>query len=349
MNLGQRQFCPLGEPNLINCFHRTLFHLSSNTFSFFVPTLNFVFNVTVTATPRSPTDLLANRYPAAHHLPIHNNANTATMPTFVQMKKSKFIMWTIRSKFLILACLAALLIFHFASDLAHIPYEIRRFSVLHSVKNQKNGQVYNTSNSDATPILIPEVNSKYAFATFLTGGDDHYFVGTRILTYQLLHAPDTRSRDRAIPFIVLVTDSVHEEDRARLRKDGAIVVVQSSIQEEWVLPGVARWADVLTKLRFWQFTQFERICFLDGDTVLAHPLDDIFSDEAVLSMPSGKNERQIFADEAPLPANYSFASTPALKAKHHYPPTEHGGDFRMDYLVRTFSPCDLSIHLGYLG
>lgn len=256
------------------------------------------------------------------------------MPTFVQMKASRFIMCSMRSRVIILLCVLLLLVFQFASQLAHIPYEIHRFVVLASVKHQKHGQVYNTTNVEADPILIPETKSKYAFATFLTGGDDHYFVGTRILAYQLLHAHDTRSKDHEIPFIVLVTDSVNEEDRARLRKDGAIVVVQDAIREEWVLPGVDRWADVLTKLRFWQLTQFERICFLDGDTVLAHSLDDIFLDDALLEIPSGTDEKQIFDDEAKLPKSYSFASTPALLAKHHYPPTEKGGDFRMDYLVR---------------
>lgn len=46
---------------------------------------------------------------------------------------------------------------------------------------------------------LVHVRSKYAFATFLSGQDDevpyqddHYFIATRILTYQLLHAPETR-------------------------------------------------------------------------------------------------------------------------------------------------------------
>ena len=250
------------------------------------------------------------------------------MITWTQLRKSKVVTWSLRSKAFILACIVLLILFQFASKIAHIPYEIRRHLVLASVGSHP----YNATSVHSEPILLPNATSKYAFATFLTGGDDHYFVATRILTYQLLHAQDTRSADQEIPFIVLVTDSVVEEDRARLRKDGAIVVEQDVIREAWVLPGVERWSTVLTKLRFWQFTQFERICFLDGDTVLVHPLDGIFDDEAVLSQESGHNEKYILADEAALPAKYSFASTPALAAKHHYPPTEAGHDFRMDYL-----------------
>lgn len=67
--------------------------------------------------------------------------------------------------------------------------------------------------------------SKYAIATFLTGGstknsttgdqeaeDDYYYIAARVLTYQILHAPETRSR-RSIPFLVLVTPTVSSLNR----------------------------------------------------------------------------------------------------------------------------------------
>lgn len=128
---------------------------------------------------------------------------------------------------------------------------------------------------------LDSVKAKYAFATFLAGNadldenweNDHYFVATRILAYQLLHAPETSSRDKSIPFVVLVTENVSEEKRQRLRKDGAIVVVADYIKADWVKTETSTWQDVMTKLRMWELTQFERICFLDGDTVLVEPLD----------------------------------------------------------------------------
>ena len=74
---------------------------------------------------------------------------------------------------------------------------------------------------------MPE--SRNAFATFLsaTGSSaatpekeeeddaDIYFVAARVLAYQLLHAPETRTTERT-PFIVLVTPDVSQPKRDRL-------------------------------------------------------------------------------------------------------------------------------------
>lgn len=75
--------------------------------------------------------------------------------------------------------------------------------------------------------ILPESLTKFksgnkqrlAYATFLGGEgvpegndphnfeDDKYFVATRVLAYQLLHAPETRTTHN-IPLIVLVTPAV---------------------------------------------------------------------------------------------------------------------------------------------
>jgi hypothetical protein len=63
-----------------------------------------------------------------------------------------------------------------------------------------------------------EPTHNYAFSAFLAapavGGeddnDDLYFVGTRILIYQLLHDPVTRTNN-SYPFLVLVTEDVSME------------------------------------------------------------------------------------------------------------------------------------------
>ena len=75
--------------------------------------------------------------------------------------------------------------------------------------------------------LVPSISSSlplsgtptnnYAFSAFLaapaSGGkndnDDLYFVGTRMMIYQLLHDPGTRTNN-SYPFIVLVTEDVSE-------------------------------------------------------------------------------------------------------------------------------------------
>lgn len=61
----------------------------------------------------------------------------------------------------------------------------------------------------------PPPGKNNAFAAFLAAptheteddGDDLYFVGTRMLIYQLLHDPTTRTNN-SYPFVVLVTKDV---------------------------------------------------------------------------------------------------------------------------------------------
>lgn len=74
---------------------------------------------------------------------------------------------------------------------------------------------------------LSSIKSKHAYATFLASdseedsydsiNEDKYFVATRILAYQLLHAPETRSNN-SIPFVVLVNKHVSEAKRDRLRR-----------------------------------------------------------------------------------------------------------------------------------
>lgn len=188
------------------------------------------------------------------------------------------------------------------------------------------------------PPNLDQVKSKYAFATFLAGQpdsadegaateNDHYFVATRILAYQLLHAPETRSRDENIPFLVLVTDNVPEEKRSRLRKDGAIVIPTDYVRAHWVKTEISTWSDVLTKLRLWELIHFERICFVDGDTVLVEPLDGVFHDTTTASYTTSSNASQIFDDEGAMPVKYTFAGVPEMSRQHHFPPLDEKGDF----------------------
>lgn len=183
---------------------------------------------------------------------------------------------------------------------------------------------------------------KYAFATFLAdtlhandtdSNHDHYFIATRMLAYQLLHAPETRSTVE-IPFIVMVTEDIQEEKRERLQKDGAIVIQGDSIHAEWIMPDRKSWGDVLTKLRFWELTDYDRICFLDSDTVLTRPIDGIFDDPAVSLQATGNissgNSRE---NEDLIPATYGFAGIPEFNRQHGYPPRVENHDYpNINYL-----------------
>jgi hypothetical protein len=88
-----------------------------------------------------------------------------------------------------------------------------------------------------------------AIATFLTGNtredeDDFYFVAARMLTYQILHANETRCR-KPVPFLVLVTDTVSADKQAQLTRDGATVIPAKDVPLRWwIKTGVTRWYQV---------------------------------------------------------------------------------------------------------
>ena len=215
--------------------------------------------------------------------------------------------------------------------------------------------VTGSDSNDLTPITISGIDSPYAFATFLAGSpdgagkeqnedkEDHYFNAVRLLTYQLLHAKATRNRDLSIPFIVLVTELVPQWQQDRMRQDGAVVIQVPDLSADWVKADSPAWDHVMTKLRLWQLTQFERICFLDADNILLAPLDGVFSDPALVERLTSSNIDGIKEDEAALPPYYVFASLPEMMHEHGYPPTDDHHDFpNSNYLnvgFFAFKPC----------
>jgi len=173
-------------------------------------------------------------------------------------------------------------------------------------------------------VVLPE--SKYAYAAFLAAPeqesnvdtDDHYFVATRMLAYQLLHDPATRTK-QSIPFLVAVTDEVTQRKRDRLAADGAVILPVEKISFSWILASRNRWRDVLSKLRLFQLTQYERIFFLDSDMLIVKCMDGIFADPAsVLALNANKTER---TDEGPQPTSYVFAGVSGQGGYDHpWPP-----------------------------
>ncbi|KAF2773457.1 nucleotide-diphospho-sugar transferase [Teratosphaeria nubilosa] len=180
----------------------------------------------------------------------------------------------------------------------------------------------NTQNSNDTP-----AHDGYAFATFLgprhipakervlAGHEDPYFVGARILAYQLLHAPDTKSN---IPFVVLVPHGVDEEKKRRLQADGAIVQEVDRVDPGNVVTTQERWVDVIDKFRLWQMTQFERIAFLDADVVLLKRIDKLFDDPAAELQATAQEGNDWEANV--LPSHYVLAGSAGTAPNHDWPP-----------------------------
>jgi alpha-N-acetylglucosamine transferase len=197
-----------------------------------------------------------------------------------------------------------------------------------SFHNPEFGLVNPTSNS-----------SRFAIATFLTGANrknpdsndldsDAYYIATRVLAYQLLHAPDTRCDD-SVDFVVLVTPNVPEYTRDLLTADGAVVVEAKDIPLSWwIKTGVTRWKDQFLKLRLFEMTQYDRILFIDADTLIRSKVDGIFHELEVQRPTDTLSRRQRRTDEAPLPAQYMFAARSdnqlTGERDHPFPPLSTG-------------------------
>ncbi|KAL6707317.1 hypothetical protein ACN47E_004305 [Coniothyrium glycines] len=176
-------------------------------------------------------------------------------------------------------------------------------------------------------------------ATTLEDGDedlehDNYFLATRILVWQLLHVP--RTRTKGIDVVVMVTPRVSKSRITRLRQDGAIVHTIDFLQSEthWEKGDSNRWNNVMSKLRVWQMTQYDRILMLDSDVMLLHPLDGVFDDPAAQIRPTvDEDEDREFPETnnptkftpiegIELPSTYLLASLSEIdNSNHDFPPT----------------------------
>lgn len=203
-----------------------------------------------------------------------------------------------------------------------------------------------SSSKSSTSSLI--LNSPYAFVTLLAPNpkldnktvpddEDEYFVGTRVLAYQLLHAPRTGT-NTSIPFVVLATPDIPESKLERLRKDGATVKVIERISESWMKPGLQRWRDMMSKLRMLELTHFEKVLFMDADMYIAERMDGIFTDPT--TEPLTPKPKLAVKDEGPLPRSYIFSAQQYMEGRvHPYPPPAG------DYFSGGFFLCQPSIEM----
>jgi alpha-N-acetylglucosamine transferase len=163
-------------------------------------------------------------------------------------------------------------------------------------------------------------DSRMAIVTFLNEDLEHkdrdyYFLSTRMLTYQLLHAEQTRIKAEHreyIDWVVGVGQRVEEWKRRQLMKDGAVVVEIKDIPlEPGFTAGEPRWQHVMNKLRLFEWTEYERVLFIDADMVLQAPLDDLlYSRDSV--HPRLTDHSQKKDHEPPLPSKYVMVARPDI-------------------------------------
>lgn len=162
--------------------------------------------------------------------------------------------------------------------------------------------------------------------------EDHYFQGTRMLLYQLLHNPETAT-NTSVDFVVLVQKEVPESNREQLRSEGAIVKEVEDVKLDWIQPGRDRWAHVMTKLRVYQLVEYEKVLLMDSDIVVLQRIDAIFDDPAAQVFQNLNNASNVMDDEAPQPSSYIMAGNSGPAAIEHDWPGERGNRLNAGFVI----------------
>lgn len=190
---------------------------------------------------------------------------------------------------------------------------------------------------------VNQDTKKYAYMIFMTQDmdvsddleKDNYFVAARILLWQLLHNPSTRTKHDVI---VMVTPNVSQARRDRLKRDGAIVHAVDFLHtpnDAWLKTSVQRWNNILTKMRAWEMVQYDRILMLDADSMLLKTLDPVFDDPAVHLLATTNPSDT--TTNTTLPSTYLIASNSEVwNSTHSFPPTHSTGLKKPGYMNAGF-------------
>lgn len=154
-----------------------------------------------------------------------------------------------------------------------------------------------------------------------------------MLIYQLLHDPETRTNN-SYPFVVLVTEDVTQRKKDRLTADGATVIVVQKLAFDGVKTR-KQWQDVLTKLRLFEQVQYDKMLFLDSDTLITKPMDGVFDDDAaqVQKNLGDASEKKSPADEGVQPSTYLFAGNAGSGGYDHVYPPPKGNNLNAGCMV----------------
>lgn len=169
-----------------------------------------------------------------------------------------------------------------------------------------------------------------AYATFFSTRvendtvQDDYFTAVRVLTYQILHHPETRTK-LDIPLLISVPPHVSAYKRQILADEGATIVPVKLLlpTNNTFSPADTRYRDQFCKIRLFEMTEYDRILYMDTDMLLTKSMDGIWDEPVAQQIRTSitSDETLIKLDEAPLPPTYLFAGvSDAGGGKHTFPP-----------------------------
>lgn len=169
---------------------------------------------------------------------------------------------------------------------------------------------------------------RHAYVTLIAHGDG-YAPGAEALGASLAGSGST------VPRVAMVTADVPERCRAALARAGFSLREVAPIANphpagDHLYP---RFASVLTKLRAWELTEFDKVVFLDADTIVLHNIDDLFERPAFAAAPDFFVPDQFNSGAMVLaPSRETFAGMLEVLAST---PSYDGGD--QGFLNRFFS------------
>jgi glycogenin glucosyltransferase len=115
-------------------------------------------------------------------------------------------------------------------------------------------------------------DAKNAYVSMICGGDA-YVPGAEALGRSLTMT------GTPFPKVLMVTPDVTEASRARLVAEGWRIVEVTPIPNPHPERGLlfARFGNVFTKLHAWELTDYDKVVFLDADTIVVQKIDELFA------------------------------------------------------------------------
>lgn len=118
----------------------------------------------------------------------------------------------------------------------------------------------------------------HAYVSMICGGDG-YLPGLETLGRSIVETGST------VPRVAMVTRDVTAAARGRLDAQGWRIREVESIGNPGADLLMPRFANVFTKLRAWELVEYDKLVFLDADTVVLRNVDDLFDRPALAAAP----------------------------------------------------------------
>jgi alpha-N-acetylglucosamine transferase len=123
--------------------------------------------------------------------------------------------------------------------------------------------------------------TKEAYVTFLADiVEPYYYYNIRLQLFSLKHDPSTRDLSR--DYIVLTTPHIPPILEETLRSEGALIARRPLLRDfpgQVDLSSTHPYKDQFSKLHILNFTQYDRVMYLDSDQMLNTDLKGIWEDE----------------------------------------------------------------------